>query len=120
MPNDIFNHPKIFPSNEDGIRRAVNIVNNGGVVILPADTVYGFFCSAVRREAVERVYQSKQREKRKPFVIYTNKDKVSEVVELNEIAQHLINELWPKALSLILHKKAIIADWFTQNNPTVA
>ena len=116
----LFHHPKVYASDERGIAKAVEVLSAGGVAILPADTVYGFFASAVRRESVERVYRIKNREKRKPFVIYTNREKVAGIVELNETAERLIERIWPKALSLILPKKPAVPDWFTNHQPTVA
>ncbi|ADG06899.1 L-threonylcarbamoyladenylate synthase [Kyrpidia tusciae] len=120
MSSDLFRHPKVFASDEEGIAKAVEVLSVGGVAILPADTVYGFFASAVQREPVERVYRIKQREKRKPFVIYTNEKKVRDIVEVNETAERLIELVWPKALSLILPKRDIIPDWFTNFQRTLA
>ena len=105
---------------EESIEKAVEIINNDGVVILPADTVYGLFAKATSKSAVERVYEVKKRERRKPFVIYTNKDKVSDICQMNDTSKKLVEEIWPQALSLILPKKDIIENWFTQDRPTVA
>lgn len=110
---------KVFEVNDESIAKAVEVISKGGVAILPADTVYGFFGSAVNLESVNRVYQIKKREKRKPFVIYTNKEKVHNVAEVNDYAQKYIDSLWPAALCLIVNKKPIISDYFTDNNPTV-
>jgi len=111
---------KVVDSSQKNISLAIDIINQGGVVILPADTVYGFFASATNQKAVERVYKIKAREKRKPFVIYTNANKVNKIGELNSTSKKLINKFWPKALSLVVKKKEIIPDWFTNNGPTVA
>ncbi|MWC26879.1 L-threonylcarbamoyladenylate synthase [Paenibacillus sp. MMS18-CY102] len=118
--NALINHPKVFRSDEEGIARAIEVLSQGGVAILPADTVYGFFASAVRQPSVERVYQIKNREKRKPFVIYTNEQKVRDIVHMNVYGEKLVTEAWPKALSLILQKQDIIPDWFTNNQSTLA
>lgn len=120
MRSDLLNHPKVLEATQENINKAIEIVSNGGVAILPADTVYGFFTTATRFESVERVYQIKQRERRKPFVIYTNKDKVGGVVKLNDVANKLITNVWPQALSLILPKNDNIPDWFTNHQSTVA
>ena len=37
------------------------ILENGGAVVLPTETVYGLFAQALNEEAVNRVYQLKQR-----------------------------------------------------------
>lgn len=116
--SNLLEHEKVFLSDQEGIKKAIEVLNNGGVAILPADTVYGFFTCATNFDSIERVYNIKHRERRKPFVIYTNKEKVNEVVYINDYAQKFIDTLWPQALSLILPKKPIIPDWFT-DLPTV-
>ncbi len=120
MQSELFNHPKVLTATKDNIEKVIEIIGNGGVGILPADTVYGFFTTANRFASVERIYGIKRRERRKPFVIYTNREKVGDVVHLNEVSEQLIQNVWPKALSLILPKKDIIPDWFTNNQPTLA
>lgn len=120
MQTEWLNHPKVLQATQENIEYAIDIVSNGGVAILPADTVYGFFTVATKQESVDRIYNIKRRERRKPFVIYTNQDKVGDVVDLNDVAKQLIDQVWPKALSLILPKRKIIADWFTNHQPTLA
>ena len=113
--NNKLKNQKIFPSTPDSINKSIEIISKGGVAILPADTVYGLFCRADLHESVERVYAIKQREKRKPFVIYTNKSKVADIVELSDVSRELIDKIWPKALSLVLKKKSNMPDWFAPN-----
>ena len=117
---DMYDHPKVYRSDREGIEAAISCIERGGITILPADTVYAIFARVDLPETVERVYNMKKRERRKPFVIYTNKEKVNDVAALNGVARTLINQVWPQALSLILPKKKTIPDWFTQNLQTVA
>lgn len=49
------------------IRRAVEVLQNGGVIAYPTDTVYGFGCSLYNKKAIERIYQIKRSEKNRPF-----------------------------------------------------
>jgi tRNA threonylcarbamoyl adenosine modification protein (Sua5/YciO/YrdC/YwlC family) len=49
------------------IRRAVDVLQNGGVIAYPTDTVYGFGCSLYNKKAIERIYQIKRSEKNRPF-----------------------------------------------------
>jgi len=111
---------EIIYSVDQGVERAIEVINNGGVAILPADTVYGLFAKATCKEAVERVYSIKKREMRKPFVIYTNKNKVGDVCKINGTAKSFIDSVWPKALALILPKRESVPDWFTNDMETVA
>lgn len=101
--------------------KVAQCVDDGGVALFPADTVYGFFGNALDPKSYERVYDIKRRERRKPFVIYTVASRVEQVAYLNPMAQRLIERFWPdEALALVLLKKDIISNSFTDGKDTVA
>lgn len=108
-------------STQEGIEKIIEIVDKGGVAIIPADTVYGFFALAHEREAVERIYQIKRRDRRKPFGVYTNAARVGDLVEVTEDGQTLIDAFWPdKALAVLLPKKPSVPDWLSEGVDTLA
>ena len=45
----------------DDVREAVRVMNEGGVILYPTDTIWGIGCDATNVEAVERVYEIKKR-----------------------------------------------------------
>ena len=47
---------------EEDIKRAVETMRKGGVILYPTDTVWGIGCDATNAEAVKRVYEIKQRD----------------------------------------------------------
>ncbi|HIO00942.1 L-threonylcarbamoyladenylate synthase [Marinobacter sp. LM1] len=110
-----------FSPTEEVASRVAQCVEEGGVALFPADTVYGFFGNALDPKSYERVYEIKKRERRKPFVIYTNAAQVEQVADLNPMARKLIERFWPhEALALVLPKKSIISDRFTDGKDTIA
>lgn len=104
----------------EAIRKCIDSLSEGGVALLPADTVYGFFGRADVPDAVERVYEIKQRDRGKPFVVYTSQGQVRRWADVSSVAEQLIQRFWPAALALILNKTDAIPDWFTNGSPTVA
>jgi tRNA threonylcarbamoyl adenosine modification protein (Sua5/YciO/YrdC/YwlC family) len=60
---------EINPSNPQPrlIAQAVEILQRGGVICYPTDTMYGIGCDIFNQKAVKRVYQIKRRPKDKPF-----------------------------------------------------
>jgi len=48
---------------------ALDILKKGGIAVIKTDTLYGIVADATNKEAVERIYQIKKREKDKPFII---------------------------------------------------
>ena len=53
----------------NSIKESINIINNGGVIISPTDTVYGFLADAFNIEAVQKIYNIKKRDNTKPLII---------------------------------------------------
>jgi L-threonylcarbamoyladenylate synthase len=52
------------------ISKTTNIIKNGGVVVVPTDTVYGLMCDAANKEAVGNIYKIKKRDPDKPIGIF--------------------------------------------------
>ena len=51
------------------INSLVDILNNGGVAIIPTDTVYGLVGDATSENVIKKVFLIKQRENTKPLLI---------------------------------------------------
>ena len=45
----------------EDIKQAVDVLNRGGVILYPTDTIWGIGCDATNSEAVQRVYDVKRR-----------------------------------------------------------
>ncbi len=62
---------RIHPDNPQPrlVRQVVKVLRQGGVVIAPTDTVYGLACDVKNRRAIERVYQLKRANRKKPMSI---------------------------------------------------
>ncbi|MCD6354080.1 MAG: Sua5/YciO/YrdC/YwlC family protein, partial [Prolixibacteraceae bacterium] len=51
------------------IKKAVEVLKNGGVILYPTDTIWGIGCDATNPEAVHRIYQIKKREDTKSMLV---------------------------------------------------
>ena len=58
---------------EQDIKNAVEVLQRGGVILYPTDTVWGIGCDATNAEAVKRVYEIKQREDSKALICLVDK-----------------------------------------------
>ncbi len=89
---------------EDVIDRLASAIREGGIVILPTDTIYGLHCSALKRDAVEAVFELKAREKRKPLIVLSaNLEQLSVLgVELPPLTESFLATIWPAPLTAIL------------------
>ena len=59
---------------EEDIRKAVEVMRKGGVILYPTDTVWGIGCDATNAEAVKRVYVIKQRDDSKALICLVDSD----------------------------------------------
>lgn len=59
---------------EEDIRNAVKVLNEGGVILYPTDTVWGIGCDATNADAVAKVYKIKQRDDSKALICLVDSD----------------------------------------------
>jgi len=87
---------------QDDIRKACEVLRNGGIILYPTDTIWGIGCDATNEEAVQRIYELKQRDDSKSMlVLLDNPTKLQTYVQdVPDIAWDLI-ELADKPLTLI-------------------
>jgi L-threonylcarbamoyladenylate synthase len=89
--------------NNEGIEKASKIIKNGGVVVFPTDTVYGIGCDPYNKEAIQKIYKIKSREKSKSFpILVFSKDVASRIVEFDKDSENIAKKIWPGPLTLIL------------------
>ena len=54
---------------EEDIKKCIEILQNGGTILYPTDTIWGIGCDATNNDAVEKIYSVKNRPENKSFVI---------------------------------------------------
>ncbi len=82
----------------------VQALRRGEMAIFATDTIYGIHTSALRPEAVERLYNLKGRDKTKPFIILISSLNDLKVFKINldEKTKETLAKLWPAKVSVIL------------------
>ncbi|MFP4024070.1 MAG: L-threonylcarbamoyladenylate synthase [Thiohalospira sp.] len=87
---------------KDEIKKALEILKKGGVILYPTDTIWGIGCDATNVKAVERINQIKQRNNQKSMLILLdNAGKIpSYINKMPDIAWDLI-DLADKPLTII-------------------
>lgn len=94
----------------EAIQKAIEILNKGGVILYPTDTVWGLGCDATNSEAVKRIYQIKRREDSKSMLCLV--DAVGRVDYYFENIPEIAWDLWDvadKPLTLILPRARNVA-----------
>ena len=91
---------------EGCIEQAVHVLESEGVVLYPTDTLYGLGADAFSDEAVDRVYEIKGRDERKPIhCIVADLAMAEEYAEVTDDARLLFERLMPGGMTLIMKKK---------------
>ena len=113
----------MFNSNySDQINNAANIIDAGGVVIIPTDTLYGLAASALIPTAIDKVFNIKKRAKTQPLpILIPDNDYLYEYTKnIPELALKITQKFWPGPLTVILEKSPELPDNLTAGSKYVA
>ena len=114
-----------FEDWREAVAEAVALLENGGLVALPTETVYGLAADAVDAEAVAKVFEVKERPSFDPLIVHIGHKRDLDIVakvpeELDEIVDELVSTYWPGPLTLVLPKKEDVPELVTSGLETVA
>jgi L-threonylcarbamoyladenylate synthase len=103
------------------IEKAKELLQQGELVAIPTETVYGLAGNAFNPLSVARIFEVKDRPQFDPLIVHVaDADRVEEYVEhMPEKAKILAGLFWPGPLTLVLKKKSIIPDLVTSGLDTV-
>ncbi|OGZ78986.1 MAG: threonylcarbamoyl-AMP synthase [Candidatus Staskawiczbacteria bacterium RIFOXYD2_FULL_37_9] len=88
---------------QKALNRAVEVLKNGGVVIFPTDTVYGFLALADNGKAIEKIYKIKKRPRSKPLAVFVKDIKMAKTLaEISEKQEKILKKRWPGKFTFIL------------------
>lgn len=81
-----------------------DILRQGGVGVIPTDTIYGIVGSALSPKTVERIYKLRKRDSRKPFIILIPSVAALKKfgVKLDKYRKEFLREAWPGPVSVVL------------------
>ncbi|RLD76509.1 MAG: threonylcarbamoyl-AMP synthase [Bacteroidetes bacterium] len=88
--------------NPEDLKKALDILFEGGIILYPTDTIWGIGCDANNSEAVKRIYELKKREDSKSMLVLINDTNriPSYLEEMPDIAWDL-TEVSEKPLTII-------------------
>ena len=97
---------KIYDPQQDaeGVRRAAELLRQGGLVAIPTETVYGLAADACNAEAVRAVYAAKGRPSDNPMIVHiADREMLPELVASAPPAAALLADaVWPGPLTMVL------------------
>jgi L-threonylcarbamoyladenylate synthase len=95
---------KVDPENIDYniIKKAAEIINRGGLVVFPTETVYGIGADALNDEAVDKIFKAKGRPQDNPLIVHiADFNQLYDLaLEVPEKAELLAERFWPGPLTM--------------------
>ncbi|QBN18364.1 L-threonylcarbamoyladenylate synthase [Flavobacterium nackdongense] len=103
------------------ISKAATLLQDGEVVAIPTETVYGLAANAFNDEAVAQIFQIKNRPLFNPLIVHIKSIEYLDVVATNipPIAYQLAHTFWPGPLTLVLEKKSNVSTMVTSGKNTL-
>lgn len=102
------------------IQQIVDVLQQGGIIAYPTDTTYGIGCSIFSKKGIERIYQLKQREKKKPFsFICADLSEVSRYTRLSNFAFKILKRHLPGPYTFVLEASSVVPELVMTRQKTV-
>lgn len=97
------------------LNKAKTILENGGLVAIPTETVYGLAANALNSEAVSKIFEAKDRPYFDPLIVHIEgyKEIKQYAVGENVILTNIAKKLWPGPLTILVNKSEKISDIVT-------
>jgi len=113
----------VLPPTKKSLVVASSILQNGGLVAFPTETVYGLGADSFNVNAIAKVFKVKGRPSSNPLIVHVKDlEMASELAIFDDTSRHLAKIFWPGPLTLILPKKksSKIPDIVTANSGYIA
>jgi L-threonylcarbamoyladenylate synthase len=87
----------------DQVLMASRMIRSGGVIIFPTQYLYGLGADALNPQAVDRIFEIKERTHRKPIlVLIQRQEDLSRFVRhIPSTAESIMNTFWPGAVTIV-------------------
>jgi len=91
------------------IKKAADILRDGGIIIYPTDTVYGLGCDLSNKKGIEKIYELKRRNRKQPLsFVCSDLKHISEYAKVTDYAYKTMKRLLPGAYTFILEASRLV------------
>lgn len=113
---------RLLPCDREGIAAAAQVLQSGGLVALPTETVYGLAANALEESAVREIFAVKGRPQDNPLIVHISHLSMWKplVREIPQRAMRLARAFWPGPLTIILPKSGLVPGVTTAGMDSVA
>ncbi len=91
------------------IKKAVDVLRQGGIIIYPTDTVYGLGCDLSNKKGIERIYELKKRNRKEPLsFVCSDLKHISQYANVTDYAYRTMKRLLPGSYTFILEASGLV------------
>ncbi|MBN1356246.1 threonylcarbamoyl-AMP synthase [bacterium] len=102
------------------IERAAGVIREGGVIACPTDSVYGIGCDLYNKNAIDRIYQIRNRNRKKPFTfLCSDLSDLAHYANVPNYAYRLMRKLTPGPYTFVLDATRLVPKIMRTNRQTV-
>jgi L-threonylcarbamoyladenylate synthase len=104
------------------LQQAASLLQQGGVVAFPTETVYGLGADAFAPRAIRKIFQAKGRPSDNPLIAHIANENQLDLlaIQVPQLARDLMAAFWPGPLTLVLKKQPAVPNEVTAGLDTVA
>jgi tRNA threonylcarbamoyl adenosine modification protein (Sua5/YciO/YrdC/YwlC family) len=93
------------------VQRAVEVLERGGVIAYPTDTYYGLGCDLGSKKGIERLYQLKGRDRKKPLAfLCPDLSDVAKYAHVSNFAYRTMKSLTPGAFTFVMKATRLVPE----------
>ncbi len=87
--------------------KSAEILKNGGIGVIPTDTIYGIVGSALNKKTVERIYELRKRNLKKPMIILISSINDLKLfgINIDLKTKKILSKIWPNKVSVVISCK---------------
>lgn len=101
------------------IKKATDVLRDGGVIIYPTDTVYGLGCDLSNKRGIERIYEIKRRNKKRPLsFVCSDLKHISQYALVTDYAYKTMKRFLPGPYTFILEASRLVPKMILPKRPT--
>ena len=98
---------KIIKYSKNSIRLLKQSLEDGNIIAVPTDTVYGLIADAYNEKAVNKIFKTKLRPKKLPLIIFVSSiEEAKKIGHFSKYDELLAKAFWPGDLTLIVKRKS--------------
>jgi tRNA threonylcarbamoyl adenosine modification protein (Sua5/YciO/YrdC/YwlC family) len=102
------------------IRKAIEVLQDGGIIVYPTDTVYGIGCDLFNKRAIEKIYEIKKRSMKQPFsFVCSDLSDISQYAVVSNHTYKIMRHFLPGPYTFILAASRLVPKILLAKRKTV-